>query len=108
MFEIFRNNPNNCLVGKILVWIMNICYWLLLPLLVLEITLAGPLSADKALLAAFCITALVADMFFIHKQDVVLDNPFKKKVPAEVESTPEESLLKAAKSGDDNPDMSIW
>lgn len=108
MFEIFRNNPKNCLVGKILVWIMNICFWLLLPLIVLEVSLAGPHSEGKALLAALCITALVADMFFIRKQEVVLDNPFKKKAPIGVENSPEESLQKAAKSGEDNPDMSIW
>lgn len=105
MFEIFRNNPKNCLAGKIFVWTMNILFWFIIAFCILGVCLTGTLAPGKAMVAALCIIGLVADMFFLHHIDVVLDNPFKK-VPAE--PTAEESLEKAARSGKQDPDMSIW
>lgn len=106
MFEIFRNNPKNCLAGKIFVTFINIVFWLMIFVCVLGVSFPGPQTPGKALVAAACIIGMVADMFFLHHvDDVVLDNPFKR-MP--VEPTAEESLEKASRSGDQNPDMSIW
>ena len=108
MFEILKNNPKNCLAGKIFVTFINIVFWLMIFVCVLGVSLAGPQTPGKALVAAACIIGMVADMFFLHHvDDVVLGNPFRK-VPVPVEPTAEESLEKAAKSGDQDPDMSIW
>lgn len=105
MFEIFRNNPKNCLAGKIFVYTLNILFWFLIAICVFGICLTGPLAPGKAVVASICIIGLVADMLFLHHIDVVLDNPFRKVTE---EPTAEESLEKAARSGEKDPDMSIW
>lgn len=105
MFEIFRNNPKNCLAGKIFVTFINIVFWLMIFVCVLGLCLAGPQTPGKAFVAAACIVGMVGEMFFLHQIDVVLVNPFRK---GPMEPTAEESLEKASRSGDQDPDMSIW
>ena len=110
MFEIIRNSPKNCLVGKIIVLTMNVCLWLYLLLIIFEICISGPLSLKNALIASGCLVGLIADFFFLRSYTPDLSNPFKKAEEKEenLDASAKESLTKASRSGGGKPDMSAW
>ncbi len=79
-----KNSPDNCIVGKIFVHFSNFVLWFTL-IFVTSVVVFFLETPTKKFIGFLCLLGFFADYIFMSSVVPVLDNPFKKKIPAPVE-----------------------